>query len=138
MLFRSDNNKAKYISEIERLENLIISTENIASLYSIETLETDFPNLLKQIRSIKDDAVRYDIVHRQIKEIKVDEHPSIKCCKLVEVYLNGGDVISFLYYYKAKYKDDGKAFENIMTKNSSITLLEDISNCEYEIRFKRY
>lgn len=134
-----DNDKAKYNTEIERLKRLIISTEDIASLYSIEVVENDFPKLLKEIRNITDDKIRYDIVHRQIKNITVEEYNEKPNHKLIEIYLNGSDdVISFLYNYKKKDKTAGKALENIMTNNSTISLLEPLENFVYEIRYKHH
>lgn len=93
------NNRTKYLSEIERINEIIknIKSENKYMFEDIENYKYD--EKFELIKNITDDQVRYDLIHKHIREVRISNYVTNKT-KQIDIELVNGKVQTWYYNYR--------------------------------------
>jgi DNA invertase Pin-like site-specific DNA recombinase len=93
------NNRTKYLSEIKRINEVIKNIRN-ENNYSFEDIEKDkYIDKIGLISKITDDQLRYNLIHKHIREVRVSNYVTNKT-KQIDIELVNGKVKTFFYNYR--------------------------------------
>lgn len=86
--------------KIDKLNNLIkLINQNTFYMDIPQEKDISITEKVEYIKSITDDQMRYDLIHKHIKEVDIKEYEPRKV-KLITVHFNDGKTREFYYYYK--------------------------------------
>jgi DNA invertase Pin-like site-specific DNA recombinase len=104
------NNRTKYLNEIERIKELIKSINskyvyhfgdiNIELNHHFEDIEQmKYDDRFNLISKITDDQIRYDLIHKHIREVRISDYVTNKT-KQIDIELVNGKVQTWFYNYR--------------------------------------
>ncbi|MDR1672814.1 MAG: recombinase family protein [Bacteroidales bacterium] len=117
------NNVTNWTNEMNRLEDII--EKIIDESHSPDSGDVFLKPRIRSVRNITDDVMRQNIIHKHIREIKVNDYRQ-KISKLLEFSFTDGSHEKYVYDYRhiSQKNNDGKRCASIYRLSCTNTLRE--------------
>jgi DNA invertase Pin-like site-specific DNA recombinase len=94
-----NNNKVKWQNEINRISELIDNIKSVNRLWDDVDISNSFDEKLTILRNITDDNIRFNLIHKHIKEVRISDYIKGKT-KQIDIELMNGVIKTYYYDYR--------------------------------------